>query len=859
MTSQLLLRRLLEQAGGASESGFVLVLDGEGLEDLQGELPTPQGTYSVQRVSSELGLRHLLWKAQGAPVIAVLPEAVALKIQKAPDILRRAHKQRIHALLINDILEVHLGVRVVGADTEIIQKLALEYIEQVGLALHHRTLPTVVDRKLLTELLVDACVGEQVRTRPPSQLLAGWVLQPPHWPENVSKLVLEALPNLHGDEGRLLAWAMAQPDTRLQELVQFGAVLTVEAPELPKPAWGPFWRAATEAPLDMDHRILRRTLTRLAEDTLVILGENGASLLAGADRIGREHLTPTQLQTSRVLPLAFQDRCHALAQQAATGHAISATDIAWLETHRAAPMHQADLAVLKALARVTRFLDQPFTPQLDLLEQIRAYHRQGAFADLAATQLRRALASSAHYHPEAGTVLVAYRERRDKENRQFADTLKAQYEASLHREGITPLHRLWKRTVAPLWDREPQARVFLVVLDGCSYPVFLEILRALAQDASFPLGLALDAEGRACGLPALAPLPTITSHARGAIFLGELPHDPLVAETVFRDLDEARTDKARFNQNAALGTRTRRLFLKGDLTDGGQALLAALQDSNLAVVSAVFNAVDDQIGSANTGASVRLAPEDIVAFKPALRTAIKAQRRILLTADHGHSPFVASSLRIGAGRSPRYLALEPHDPVPDGFLEIDLAGLGGPPERRAFAWSSGVYLGGAQVGFHGGCSLEEMAVPLAWLERDGLAADEPIWWLDAGALLPQLEPARPMVVQPVTPFPSDKPQSARGRHMSLFEAEDRAETLPLPAALLDRLSLDERKVLVLLKENGCAKATELATLLGKAPGRLNGLMVQLRKTLHSEAIELFKDEVLPSGEPQFRYTGKENL
>ena len=47
MTSQLLLRRLVDQAGGPRESGYVLVLEGHGLEDLGTELSTQQGTYAV--------------------------------------------------------------------------------------------------------------------------------------------------------------------------------------------------------------------------------------------------------------------------------------------------------------------------------------------------------------------------------------------------------------------------------------------------------------------------------------------------------------------------------------------------------------------------------------------------------------------------------------------------------------------------------------------------------------------------------------------------------------------------------------------------------------------------------------------
>lgn len=855
--AQLLLRRLLDQAGGASETGYLLVIDGEGLEDLPTQMPTPKGTYAVHRVSSEIGLRNMLWKAKGAPLIAVMPEAVARRIQHAPDLLRRARNQRVHALSVNDVLEVVLGVRVVGADAPHMQQLALEHVNRLGMAISQRTLPTVIDKRLLTELLVDASVGDQVRTRSSAQLLAAWVQDPPHWSPNINQLVREAMPSLHGDEGRLLAWALVEPDPRLRELVVHGAVLTVEAAELPKPAYGALWKAATEPPIEMDRRVLRRTLAQLAEETLALLGDSGADLLASADRLSRECLTPTQLQTSRVLPLAFSDRCHSLAQQAASGKPISAADIAWLSSHRAAPMHRADVAVLESMARISRYLDVPFSPTLDVPQQVREYQRNGAFADLSMLQLRRALASSVHYQAEAKKVLAACRERRDLENRHFADALSAGYEAALHSEGLTPLHRLWKRSVAPVWQSEPDARLFVVVLDGCSYPVFLELLYTLAQDSAFPLGIKPDATGHVQGLPALSPLPTITSHARGAIFLGELPSDPLVAETVFRDQDEAKTDKARFNQNAALGNKTRRLFLKGDLGDGGQALLSALEDEAVVVVGVVFNAVDDQIGSSNTGATVKIAPEDITAFKPSLRVALKARRRVLITADHGHSPYLDKSLRSGSGKTPRYVALGKNDSAPDGFIEIDVAGLGGPPERRAFAWRSGAYLGGPQVGFHGGCSLEEMVVPLAWIERDGLHADEPAWWFGRGVLAAASTGAKPVQAPIITPLPSDALQPAPAKQRSLFDLADRADSLPLPATLIAKLSEDEKHILVLLRDTGSARASELAERLAKNPGRLNGLMRALRRTLHAEGHVLFTDEVLSSGETMYRYQHKE--
>jgi hypothetical protein len=60
-----------------------------------------------------------------------MPEEVAQRIQKAPDLLRRARNQRVHALSVNDVLEVVLGVRVVGADAQHMQQLALEHVDRL--------------------------------------------------------------------------------------------------------------------------------------------------------------------------------------------------------------------------------------------------------------------------------------------------------------------------------------------------------------------------------------------------------------------------------------------------------------------------------------------------------------------------------------------------------------------------------------------------------------------------------------------------------------------------------------------------------------------------------------------------------
>jgi len=52
--AQLLLRRLLDQAGGASETGYLLVIDGEGLEDLPEQMPTRRALTAFTRCRPSL-------------------------------------------------------------------------------------------------------------------------------------------------------------------------------------------------------------------------------------------------------------------------------------------------------------------------------------------------------------------------------------------------------------------------------------------------------------------------------------------------------------------------------------------------------------------------------------------------------------------------------------------------------------------------------------------------------------------------------------------------------------------------------------------------------------------------------------
>lgn len=873
MNAQGLLRKLVELAGGPSEQGYILALENDTLGEVPPELTTEKASYAIHRVKTELALRRLLWKTNGAPFIGLVHEDLARRLPA--DVIRRARGGRVLALELSDVLELVLGVRVVLPDDQEVQDLVLLHLERLNEELRKRTLPTVVDRDLLDELLLEVAVHQRVRDASPSELLAEWVRSPIEWSVPVQSLLERNLPILQGTEGRILAWAVAHG--RLEELIIRGAILAVDVDELPPAAWG-----SRIAPLKHDPGIglspdaLRAMLVSMAEGALDVLGEAAASLLTRAETEARRILPASALARSRILPLGLDNRCAELAESAARGNPIPSSEVMWLHRHRAARFKGAELAVLEALARLSRFLAEPHRAVSTVPDALVSYQHSGAFADLAATRLRRALAATAAFHTEARIVLDSWRTRRDEENRAFASRLAENYEKALFSPGLVPLHRVWHQVVLPALKSTEDAGVFMVVLDGCSYPVFLELLDALSHQPDVPIGLVSEnGLDDARGICALAPLPSITSHARGALFLGEIPSDPLVAETVWREQTEGTTDPARFNRNPTLGSRTRRLFLKGQLADGGLALREALLDSSLELVAVVFNAIDDQIGSSNTGAVLQVKPEHIMGFLPALRTALSGGRRVLLTADHGHTPFLGTEHRVGKGSTPRYRPLLHDEEPPDGFVEIDLKGLGGAPGRVAFAWRLGAYQGLPQVGFHGGCGLEELVVPMAWLGRNGVPADEPTWWygealtsatergISSGnkGTVREKQAAKKRVPPPASRASRSaaRPvQPAQPSQFDLFNAStnttvlaQRIGQLRLPDTAVALLSEQHRAALVLLSDVKTASATELGGAIGKAPGRVSGFMTQLRRRLHTVGRECFREERLSSGEVQF--------
>lgn len=857
-----LLRKLVEMAGGPATQGYVLALDGDGLESIPQRIQTTQATYEVCRPRTELDLRRMVWKSNGAPFIAILPPDLARNLPA--DLLRRARRRRVHALDIQDVLSVVLGVPVVGTDDRAVQRLALDHLEALRDQISQRTYPTVIDRQLLDELLLDACFGsgERLRGRTPGALLADWVEHPPAWDEGVRELVRRNLPRLHATEGRVLAWALASPE-HLRALIVRGVLLAIDG-EVPEAIWGELEPLQKDRSVGVLPDVLRGVLARIAVAAIEDLKDEAKKYLTEAENIGRRHLSKDVRSRSTILPLGLANRCEEVAQRAARGEPVPNSEIGWMRAHRAASLMRNEISLLEEMARLSRYLASPANDEAPLVvaAQVHNYQKSGAFADISAARLRRALASTAEFHDQADKVLAAYQVRRNRENLAFAQALARGYVEALHKsDGIVPLHRLWP----DIGLRRPSdSGLFLVVLDGCSYPAFIEIVDELAQLGE-PVGLRVSERDGAMGLPALSLLPTITSHARGAIFLGEIPKDPLAAESVWREDGERSTDPARFKQNKTLSQRTRRLFLKGDLAEGQGPLIRAIQDATIEIVASVFNAIDDQIGSSNTGAQLQVKPDQISGFIPSLQAALAHGRSVLVVADHGHTPFWNKSLRVGPGATPRYRELGAKDVAPDGFIEIDVQELGGTPGRKAFAWRMGTYQGSPQVGFHGGVSLEEMVVPLAWLVRNGVRASEPAWWF--GGMQPLATEPKARLAE-ATPRPARQSQkkespapTAKPIQTDLYDRRPAIEALAidaeravgLPSEIMDTLEPDERAVLVLLVRHGSARMSDVARVLGKPAARVGGFLAKLHRKLHDAGAPCFTTDRLPSGEQQYTF------
>ncbi|MEM7677357.1 MAG: hypothetical protein AAF449_15265, partial [Myxococcota bacterium] len=184
----------------------------------------------------------------------------------------------------------------------------------------------------------------------------------------------------------------------------------------------------------------------------------------------------------------------------------------------------------------------------------------------------------------------------------------------------------------------------------------------------------------------------------------------------------------------------------------------------------------------------------------------------------------------------------------------------------------GAWFGPQARGYHGGVSLEEVAVPLAFLSRQTGRIDDwlppPRWWNDdlelvdqapaqpvAAAAAPQVEAARSVPREVVAfapavsaPAASSAPTAAPPAP-SVLSTAVRGEIADIAHA---------EAALTHMAQKGQISQSQLGKLVKRPPFLLNGVLSKIQKRLHAAGQRVPFDEQQRQGEPWYVWKGGED-
>lgn len=311
--------------------------------------------------------------------------------------------------------------------------------------------------------------------------------------------------------------------------------------------------------------------------------------------------------------------------------------------------------------------------------------------------------------------------RREAFDRQFAEALATEQPNGT---SLMPIEEALDKCVAPI---AVASRTLLIVVDGMSIPVFLELHHSLKDHgwAQFERG------SDACST-LLAMLPSTTEASRTSLLCG-------TACT-----GSASTERSAFGAFAPLvapsvAGKPPVIFHKRDLLDTSGVTLSddlrtALSDTRQRVVAVVINAVDDHLMKSDQ-LRLRWQLAQFKGLDALLAEARSSDRTVIFTSDHGH---VLEQDSVMQGSSPNARWREPNLESYPG--EIILKGprimAASGMEKVVLAWSSKLRYASKRNGYHGGCAPAETLVPIVAYRygtktnEEFTARDEapPEWW-----------------------------------------------------------------------------------------------------------------------------------
>ncbi len=707
-------------AGAPEERDLVLVHDHPGLEELSPSATLSGQPWRIARVTGELTLRDALYEA--GRLVAVVPGT----FQPPLDLIGRAWLSRQVSVQPRDLIAALTGrpcepiadPQLASAVEDALPQLkALDGTWSVG--------GTVGEREIRNVLLgLQLGADHRFDRETPESLLRRWILEGPPTVTSAA-LLAEALRLEHARHGIWLAWALTEGS--VAQLVAAGALAGSEegsrlAPELPSLSGA------------SDRHRLRSVVEQAVRAAWAQDAEKARAALQEAERLAAT--LPASLAPDHPLLAGPLERyLQEAAGQAAAGEPEPDARLEALSTHLHLAAQGSAYTLVREISRLARFVGSVEVPMAASLATWASLARTHiAWGDLAFRRARRALGPALPKLTEAASrVMQQFAERRDALNAVFGGWLAERWgEVAGQTDVRAPfaLQHLSRLVLRPLLD--DGQRVLLVVLDGCDLASFVDLVELSTDEHEVALGLpalndpdlAGDLSTQGAWRVALAPIPTVTSHARRALFAGDIPHSTALDATE-EAAANASNDKKALRDNPALGDTPRALLLKGDVGDLGGAVRAALAGDDR-LVAVVLNDVDDALSSKQTTPMPPWSLEALSAGAAGwLTEALDQGWSVVVTADHGHSPYVASDRKLALAGAGGRIASGPGEgvvtlsdgPLPSAPLHL-LTGFG--------AWR-----GVQRRGWHGGASLEEVFVPLAFLRRGTVHAEgfsRPSWW-----------------------------------------------------------------------------------------------------------------------------------
>lgn len=794
------LRRV--QTSEALRHDLVLVRDHVALADVPAAATLVGEPWRIERVTGELTLRDALPDA--GRLVAVIPPGFV----PPPDIAGRAWLNKPLEIRADDVITGLTRRACEALPDEDVAEAVVDGLDllrvQVGRWSQHGLVSAAEVRAVL--VAADLGTDERLDRERDYLLLARWILQTAprsRMPGLLARALEEAFPRT----GRWLAWVARTGD--VPGLVAAGAV----SADAGRSALDP-------APRTMSERQDLRSLVDLAvrEAWRVDEARTLAALDVSETAFHRQRIPEDEAPKYPLVRAALTNALHAFARRAAQGNPPDDAAVDSLKANlHAGKMHES-IDLVRDLARLARAL-RVKPPAAGWEDWARFGRDDVAWVDLAIRRVRRRIEIvSSDLREQAELLLARAFSTRDAWNRSFATMLAEAWPkvaASKDLRRPLPLQHVSRSLVSRLLDDRDQ-KVLLIVLDGCDISTFIEIAETLpdgiglALPAAGNVSLQTDLAGAGAFHIGISPLPTVTSHARRALFAGEIPGNTALDATEEVSANST-ADKQAFARNAALRDIPRELLLKGDLADPA-ALIGVLERSQSRLVGVVFNAVDDALSSKETTA---LGPWSVaslgVGAADVLRIAVERGWTVLVTADHGHTPFVAADRKV----APRARGGRFHEEALPGATRFDSGPL---PHAPLFLMSDvGAWAGTQHRGYHGGAGMEEVLVPLALLGRGQGRPRAPGWWWSAEAMeLPLLEAPAAPASTPVVPM-------ARPAAPRLSEAV-RTALAGHPAQLAALEHLAERQVLSLV---------QLAGLVGRptyfVAGMLSSALAELKR------------------------------